>query len=166
MSESGALLTPSQRDYLQEKEDKEGANERMTKKRIRDRLYKTLVEDIQILQHSIESDAVPIQYEDLIKDLPQNDRRRSFSKAIVFICQLAAAGDIDVDDLLDDARTEVKEGREKAIREKLRRDKKSVTIGELLEIGSPDEILGEIQADPNPGPSGFDELTEQQDSEN
>jgi hypothetical protein len=166
MSESGALLTPSQRDYLRGKSDKEGASERMTKKRIRDRLCKTFVEDIQLLQHSVESDAVPIQYEDLIKDISQDVRRKSFSQAIVFICQLAAAGNIDVDDLLDDAQTEFKEGREKAIREKLRRDKHSVTIGELLEIGSPDEILGEIQADRDPGPSGFDELTGKEDGEN
>jgi hypothetical protein len=139
MGESGALLTPSQREYLQGKSDIDGSAERMTKKRIRERISQTLVEDIRLLQQSIESDAVSIEYEDIADEIPQYDRRKSFSRSIVFVCRLAAAGSIDVDDLLEEAQTEIKEGRKKAIRKKLRENSKSVTLGELLEIVNGEE---------------------------
>ena len=158
MSESGALLTPTQREYLRGKSDKEGASERMTQKRIRERISQTLVEDIQLLQRSIESDTVSLEYEDIINDIPRGARRKSFSQAIVFICQLAVAGNVDVDDLLEEAQTEVEEGRKEAIREKLRKDSESVTIGELLEVVSAEEVFGEIDGEIDSGPSGFDEL--------
>ena len=139
MSESGALLTPTQREYLRGKSDKEGASERMTQKRIRERISQTLAEDIQLLQHSIESDTVSLEYEDIINDIPQGARRKSLSRAIVFICRLAAVEDIDIDDLLGEVQTEVKKGKKKAIREKLREDPESVPLGELMEVMSPEE---------------------------
>lgn len=165
MSESGALLTPTQREYLRGKSDKEAANERMTQKRIRERISQTLLEDIQLLQRSIESDTVSIEYEDIINEIPRGARQRSFSRAIVFICQLAVAGNIDVDDLLEEAQTEVKEGRKKAIREKLRRDSESVTIGELLEVVSPEELFDDIDEGIDPGPSDFDELGKDEETD-
>jgi hypothetical protein len=164
MSESGALLTPTQREYLRGKSEKEGASERMTQKRIRERISQTLVEDIQLLQRSIESDMVSLEYEDLINDIPRGARRKSFSRAIVFICQLAVVDDIDVDDLLEEVQAEVEEGRKKAIREKLRKDSKSVTIGELLEIMSPEELLGEIDEGIDPGPSEIGELIKDEET--
>lgn len=165
MSESGALLTPSQREYLRGNSDKEGASERMAQKRIRERVSQTLLEDIQLLQRSIESDTVSIDYEDIINEIPRGARQKSFSRAIVFICQLAVAGNIDVDDLLEEAQTEVKEGRKKAIREKLRRDSESVTIGELLEVVSSEELFDEIDGGIDPGPSDFDELSKDEETD-
>jgi hypothetical protein len=165
MSESGALLTPTQREYLQGKSDKEGADERMTQKRIRERISLTLIEDIQLLQRSIESDTVSLEYEDIINDIPRGTRQKSFSRAIVFICQLAVAGDVDVEDLLEQAQTEVKEGRKEAIREKLRKDSESVTIGELLEVMSPEELFNGIDGGIDPGPTDFDELGENEETD-
>ena len=141
MSESsGALLTPSYREYLRGDWEGEEAAERMKKMRLKRRISNVLVEDIQFLEESIEAGTSPIGYEDIADEIPQATRRKSLLRVIVFVGQLAAAKDMDVDSILDEAQTEIKEGRRQAIREKLREDPESVTISELLEIKSQEEV--------------------------
>jgi hypothetical protein len=170
MAESGALLTPSQREYLRGKSDIDDSAERMTKKRIRERVSQTLVEDIRLLQQSIESNTVSIEYEDIVDEIPQYDRRKSFSRSIVFICRLAAAGSMDVDDIVNEAQTEIKEGRKKAIEKKLRENSKSVTLGELLEVVNAEEVteLSENLTEDLSGTEldGFDDLIEKESDDN
>lgn len=145
MSETGALLTPSQREYLRGESEKKGASERMAQKRIRERISQTLVEDIQLLQRSIEANTTSLKYEDIIDEVPPDDRKKSLLRALVFISQLAVAGNIDVDDILEDARTEIEEGRKKAIRERLRQDSESVTLGEIMDVVGTEEALQNME---------------------
>ena len=142
MSESGgALLTPSYREYLRgDWEGKETA-ERMKKMRLRERISKTLVEDIQLLQDCIESGTSPIGYEEIAGEIPQATRRESLLRVIVFAGKLAAAKDMDIDGILEEAQTEIKEGRKEVIRENLRKDPGSVTISEFLEVTNPEEVI-------------------------
>jgi len=142
MSESGgALLTPSYRKYLRGDWEGQDSAERMKKKRLRERVSKSLVEDIQFLQESIEAETSPIGYEDIADEIPQATRRESILRIIVFAGKLAAAKDMDVDGILEEAQTEIKEGRKEAIRKKLRKNPKSVTISELLEVKSKEEVI-------------------------
>ncbi|SNR36350.1 hypothetical protein [Halorubrum vacuolatum] len=166
MSEIGSLLTPTQREYLRGKSDITDDNERMTQNRIKDRITQGLVEDIQLLQQSIESDAVSIEYKDIVNDMPKGTRRQSISRAIVFICRLAAADDIDVDDLLKEVQIEVKEGRKRAIRERLRNDDESVTISELLEVVSAEEVIGDMSDEIDTGPTSIDRSNKREDTDN
>lgn len=170
MGEPGALLTPTQRKYLRGKSDQKGANERMTKKRIRERVSQGLVEDIRLLQQSIESGTISIEYEDIVNEIPQYDRQKSFSRTIVFVCRLAAAGSIDVDNLLDEAQTEISEGRKEAIRKKLRENSKSVTLGELMEVVNAEEatelsenLIKDMTEDKS---DGFDDLIGEEGADN
>jgi len=142
MSESGgALLTPSYREYLRGDWEGQDSAERMKKKRLRERVSKSLVEDIQFLQESIEAETSPIGYEDIADEIPQATRRESILRIIVFAGKLAAAKDMDVDGILEEAQTEIKEGRKEAIRKKIQKNPESVTISELLEVKSQEEIV-------------------------
>jgi hypothetical protein len=146
MAESGgALLTPSYREYLRgDWEGKESA-ERMKKKRLRERISKTLVDDIQFLQESIEDGTSPIGYEDIADEIPQATRRKSILRVIVFVGKLAAAKDMDVDGIIQEAQTEIENGRREVIKRKLRDNPESVTISELMEVARTEEAIRRLE---------------------
>ena len=167
MSESsGALLTPSYREYLRGEWEGDEAAERMKKIRLKRRISKALVEDIQILQESIEGGTAPIGYEDIIDEIPQSTRQKSLLQVIVFVGQLVASGDMDVDSILEEAQTEIKEGRKQAIREKLRKDPGSVTISELLEVKSQEEVKKHVEGRTEQAiESVVDDLTKEEETD-
>lgn len=135
--EQGAALTPTQREFLRgDKDDLSDAAERMTRKRIADRLQFTITEDMPLLADAIQRGEID---PDKVTDSAGFQEFISGLQSQISVAYaIARSAGFEADRLVEDALEEAREGRAEVLFEQYQEEPKSLTFEEfdiLLEQG-------------------------------
>jgi len=167
---TGAILTPSQREFLRGNIDEEAsdAKMRMKRRRITDRIQASLVDDIPLIIGALASDNKPnsLSGEKIVDDIHQPNFRQNLSLLVALAVYLSRKHGVDPDDVISEGKETELKSRSQKLREKAQKNPGSMTLDELMEIQddvalqlisenisedevivSPDEVLEDDESD-------------------
>lgn len=138
--ETGAILTPSQREFLRGSSNEElsDANMRMKRARITDRIQTSITEDIRLITEAIATENKPnsLSGEKIVEGVDKDDFQDGLALLVALIDVLSTELGVNVDDVLIEGFDKELQPREEKLREKARNDPESMTVGELRDLKS------------------------------
>jgi hypothetical protein len=136
--ETGAILTPNQREFLRIGgcEDLSDASIRMKRRRIANRIQLAITEDIPLITEAIAMDNAPksLSTDKIAEGVNEDEFQQNLSLLVSLVEHLSNEIGLDGEEIVNDGLNEKLETRGEKLLKKFNNDPDSMTLGELSDL--------------------------------